>query len=361
MPSERDPLLRDGLAELGNLLPARFEVGRSGLAKSAAPGEAWIVLRGPGGKAITCLVLARRRVEPRDLGAVAGLAARTNNPAFLVSTYLSPPVRERLQGFGLGYWDLAGNARLHLPGLGLGVQRSGGAPVSGRSDGRLRSLCGELAGRVARVLIDVAPPFTSAGLALEARVDASSVSRVLAYLAAAGMIKRRARRGVVGVDWQTLLRQWSLDAPFETRGEALRFHYARGLPDFLARLAKSGFLHALTGASAFAVRAAGPPPATSVLYVDEVEAAVAQFGLHPVADQGNVVLIKPGDRSVFHRSQEQAGLRCVSPSLMAADLGDPEQFELALRWLAKHEATWRRPQSAPQVAERGRRAQRGRA
>ena len=57
---------------------------------------------------------------------------------------------------------------------------------------------------------------------------------------------------------------------------------------------------------------------------------MAQFGLHPARPPAEVVLVKDADRGVFHRSREQAGLRYVSPSLMAADLDQPDAFEAAL-------------------------------
>jgi hypothetical protein len=110
----------------------------------------------------------------------------------------------------------------------------------------------------------------------------------------------------------------------------------------LERLARSGFLHALTGAAAFAALAGEAPPRTIVLYADDVEDATAQFGLRPSDDGADLVVIKPGDRSVFQRSREKDGLRYVSPSLMAADIEDHDVFAAALRWLAKHEAKWRR-------------------
>jgi hypothetical protein len=302
---------------------------------------------------VTCLVLARRRVEPRDLGAIAGAAARTNNPALLVSTYLSPVVRERLRGFGLGCWDLAGNVRIVLPGIDLCLEREGGAPTA-KNDRRLRSLCGEMAGRVARLLIDVQPPHTLAGLTQLGRVDASCASRAVTLLGEVGILERHSRGNIVKVDWQALLRRWSLDSPRETRGEILRFLCARGVPDFLERVARSGFLHALTGEAAFATLAGAAMPRTVALYVDDVEAAIAQFGLRPTDDAADLVVIKPGDHSVFWRSREKRGLRYVSPSLMAADLDDHDAFAAVLRWLAKHEASWREKLDAPpDIGQRG--------
>jgi len=357
MPIARDPLLEDGVAALGALLPRGYSVGYSSLGKGRTLGETWLILRGRAKKGVTCLALGRRRVEARDLGAIAGLAARTNNPALLVSTYLSPMVRERLRGYGIGYWDLAGNAHIVLAGIDLRLDLDGAVPIGDKTSRCLRSLCGEMAGRVARVLVDLPPPHALSGLAEQARVDASCVSRVVAFLAGAGIIERRPRGNIVKVHWQTILRRWSLDTPRDERGTSVPFLCGRGLPDFLDRLARSGFLHALTGDSAFAALAGRSPPAAAVLYVDEVEAAVAQFGLHPCREGADAILVKPADRSVFLRSRESNGLRYVSPSLMAADLANGETFEDALAWMAEHDSIWRQPSPIPEVGKGSRRAQ----
>jgi hypothetical protein len=358
MPSAKDPLMEDGLAALRDLLPPGYSVAKSSLGKGGAVGATWIVVRGQVDKGVTCLLVARRRVETRDLGTIAAIAARTNNPAFLVSTYLSPMVRERLRGFGIGHWDLTGNARIALAGIDLCLERDSGAPAADKNDRRMCSLCGEMAGRVARVLIDVRSPHTLSGVAEQARVDTSCVSRVVAFLDESGIVERQSRGKIAKVHWQELLRRWSLDAPLHTRGQSFRFLCARGVSDFLGRLARSGFLHALTGESGLAGLAATPIPTTAVLYVDEVDAAVAQFGLHPARDETNVILVKPADRSVFQRSREAAGLRYVSPSLMAADLGNGDTFEAALHWMIKHESSWRQPSAAVEVRKASRRAKR---
>jgi hypothetical protein len=285
--------------------------------------------------------VARRRLEARDLGPIAANAARTRNPALLVSPYLSPSLRERLSGFGIGHWDLAGNVRIDIDDIDLCVERSGAMVATKSGDRGTRSLCGEMAGRVARVLIDLRPPYPLARLAEQARVEPGYASRVVAYLGESGMLERRPRGTIDEVDWQKVLRRWSLDAPFDTRGETTGFLANRGLTDLLARLAESGFLHAITGSLAFAHLASRPAPERIVMYVDDSAAAVNQFGLHPAENTANVLLVKPADRSVFHRSYERDRLRYASPSLMAADLEDEPTFERGLAWMAKHESRWR--------------------
>jgi hypothetical protein len=178
-------------------------------------------------------------------------------------------------------------------------------------------------------------------LAEEARVEPGYVSRVVAYLGESGMLVHKPRKTVEKVDWRKILRRWSLDSPFESRGELATFLAGHGLPDLLARLGASGFLHAITGELAFADLAAEPRPDRLVAYVDDPAAAVNQFGLHSTETAGNVMLVRPSDRSVFHRSRERDRLRYVSPSVMAADLGHTPSFERVLAWMAKHESAWR--------------------
>jgi hypothetical protein len=346
MPSAKDPLLADGLATLATLLPSGYGLATSSLGKRDGSGETWLTLRGPAGKTATCLVLARRRVETRDLGGIAAVAARTNRPALLVSTCLTPSVCERLRGFGIGWWDLAGNVRLAIAEIRLRLEIDAQASAPGKGSRRLRSLCGEMTGRVARVLADVQPPLALAQVAELARVDAGAASRVVTFLVEVGLVVRRPRGPIEKVDWPALLRRWSSEAPLATRGEPHRTLCARGVSDFLAQLARSGLLHALTGQLSFARLADGPAPAVAILYVDDVPDAMAQFGLHPAAEDGNVILVKPCDRSVYHRSREEGGLRHVSPSLMVADLDDGDAVDVAVRWLAKHEPRWRMPAAA---------------
>jgi hypothetical protein len=352
MASVADPLLRDGLEALARLLPRGYSVAPS--TRTPLKGETWIVIRLKDRRPALCLVLARRRVEPRDLGAIAAQAAKTQYPALLLSPYLSPAVQERLRGFGLGYWDLAGNAQLSVDAVELCIERNTGLHPGKGCERGTRSLCGEMAGRVVRALVDLRPPYAVAEVAEQARVDVSCASRVVAFLGEARMLEHKPRKKIEKVDWAEILRRWSLDSPLVSRGEASTFVAGRGCPDLLARLAPIGLLHAITGKAALAqmtlLAGAGgervEPEAfcagVLVMYVDEPAAAVGQLFLHPAGDDANVMLIKPSDRSVFHRSSEEKGLRYVSPSLAAADLEDEQTFEQALAWMERHESAWRR-------------------
>lgn len=341
MAGARDSLLQDGLALLAKLLPPGFSASKSSLARRHASGKTWIVIGNGRGQRATCLVLARGRVERRDLDGLELAAAGSGHPVLVLSTLVAGAARQRLPELGIGYCDLAGNARIDLGAIGLGVRRDAGPVAASHHSRGLRSLSGAMAGRVVRALVDARPPYTVGALALQARVEASYVSRVLAFIDHAGWLERGPRGRLGRVDWQPLLRRWAKDAPLGARGELCHCRCPRTVSDFLARLARSGFLHALTGRVALGKLVGGPAAETAALYVEDPEAAVTQFGLHPVGRPAEIVLVKNADRGVFHRSREDAGLRYVSPSLMAADLDEPGAFEAALEWMAAHEAQWR--------------------
>lgn len=341
MPRAPDALFDDGLAALASLLPAGYLAARASLPRRPMGARHWLVLRQVGGKATTCQVVVRRRVEGRDVPGIARQARAAQVTTVVLAPLLSRTGRSSLLAAGIGSWDLAGNASIELPMLGLHVERDGRAPARAPKRGGLRSLGGEMAGRMARALIDRRPPYSPAELAVQARVDRSYACRLLGFLAAADLLARAGRGRVASVAWRALLERWAGDAPPETRGRWLRFR-AAAPSGFLPRLARSGLLHALTGPSAFALVAETAPPVPSYLYVDDVPAAAAQLGLRAVSDAPDVVLIEPADHSVFHRSCEQRGLRYVSPSLMAADTEDRAAFATVVQWLTTHEAAWRK-------------------
>lgn len=351
-----EPLLEGGLARLAGLLPRGYAVARSSLA--APKGDAWIMVRHAAKPSARCLVIARRRLETRDLGAIVARAEHAPHPVLVLSAYVPPAVRERMRGARIGYWDLAGNADLALAAMGLRISREAVAGAKTSGERTTRSLAGEMGGRIVRALVDRPPPFALGELANEARVELSCASRIISFLARARLVERRARGRIEGVDWQALVRRWTVDAPLLSRGERAVFVPGRDLSGLFTRLRTSAFLHAITGEWAFAALSERKPPEQVVMYVEDVACAAQQLALHHMSgagmggNAGTIVLVKPSDRSVFHRSWERDGLRFVSPSLMAGDIEDGAGREKALAWLAEHEQGWRR-RSRPGEAGQG--------
>lgn len=358
MPTAPDQLLRDGLSALGQRLPAGYRLGKSALAASARS-EAWIVLQAPGGRKATCLVLARRRLESRDARAVEERAASHGRPTLVVSAFVASAVRERLHDLGIGCWDLAGNACIALPAIGLLLTLEG-APQTSVAH-KVRSFGGELAGRLARSFIDLPPPFQIGVLARHAQVDAGYASRALALLVEEKLVVRNPRGDILATDWPGILQRWQRDTQPSAHAPSTAFVAPRGPAAVVARLRATSLLHAITGAHALARLTGTPTHAPLSVYVDDASSASAQLGLHPCGSGANnsganVFLIKPADPCVFQRATESDGLRYASPGWMLVDLYDDRERAAALAWLLAHEAAWRLPSSAlPKVGKPSRR------
>jgi hypothetical protein len=340
MPTASDQLLRDGLTALGQRLPAGYRLNKSSLA-ARARSETWIVLHAPDGRKATCLVLARRRVEARDVRAIEERAANHGRPTLVLSVLLAPAVRERLHRLGIGGWDLAGNTRIALPAIGL-VLTIEGAPQASMAH-KVRSFGGELAGRLARSLIDLPPPFSAGALAKHAQVDPGYTSRALALLVEDKLVVRNPRGDIVATEWPGILQRWLKDTPPGPHLAPTAFVAPRGPAAVVARLRATSLLHAITGAHALARLTGAPTHAPLLAYVDDVASASGQLGLHPCDSGANVILIRPTEPCVFQRATESDGLCYVSPGWMLADLHDDRERAAALAWMATHENSWRLP------------------
>jgi hypothetical protein len=266
----------------------------------------------------------------------------------VVSPYLSPETRVRLRQAGAGFLDLTGNARLHLARPLLAVDSKGAEQAPSPGERPVPSLRGAKVGALIRVLVEFREPGSVRETAERAGVDPGYASRVLAVLEQDGLLARARRGKLEKIDWANLLRRWALEAPLPSRVELTRLYEPRGLPRFLDRLARSGFLHAITGPMAACQQVPGVAPEAVFLYVHDVAGAIEQFGLHPVqaGNPANVVLLRPEDILVFARADTVNGLSYAAPAQVAADLlSSPTgaaHAEQLLAWMAQHEAEWRR-------------------
>ena len=102
MAGAKNSLLGDGLAVLADLLPTGFSAGKSSLTRRRAGGKTWIVVRNGRGQSATCLVLARGRVERRDLDGLALAAAGSGHPVLVLSSVVAAAARS-----GCPSWESA--------------------------------------------------------------------------------------------------------------------------------------------------------------------------------------------------------------------------------------------------------------
>lgn len=163
-----------------------------------------------GGRRVRYTVEAKQALTPATLGAALVQLGRLNQPALLVTDYVTPPMAERMRQVGAEFLDAAGNAYLNQPPLlvwikGQRLAEKRVAPELGRAfqPGGLQVLFALLCNPEALNL-----PYRE--LARMAGVAHGTVGWVMADLQQAGFVKDiQGRRGTRRFyDTRRLLTQW---------------------------------------------------------------------------------------------------------------------------------------------------------
>lgn len=309
--------------------------------------DAVLKLSAPDGKALTCLVEAKSRIEPRDVASLATqLRSYKGAIPVVVSTFLSPQTRERLEAVGLNYLDLAGNIRFVADRPGLFIYERSADKNPWREERPARSLKGAKAGRIVRALCDFLPPLGVRDLAKRAGADPGYVSRTLALLDREDLIKRSPRGPITYVDWQGLIRRWAQDYSLLQPKRTGSYLEPRGLPALFGRLAKADFRYAVTGSFVASKIAPVAAPRLLTCYVDDRQQAAKNFDLRPAEVGANVILVQPFDPVVYERSWEREGMQFAALSQVAVDLETspgrgPAEADALMKWMAENENAWR--------------------
>ncbi len=269
------------------------------------------------------------------LNQVRGYGAGT---PLVASDFLTPRVREILAACGSGYADATGNFRLALSKPALFIETKGADRDPWPDDRPLRSLKGRAAGRLARALSDLAPPFAVRELAVRAGVSPASASRVLALLDREALVERGGREVVNRVQKADLIRRWARDYSLLGSNRADNFLEPRGISALLTKLKSAKFRYAVTGTLAASLMSPSAPPRIVTIFVENLPKAAEAMDLRRTETGTNVTLVEPFDEVVFERSWECDGIRCVALSQLCADLltgpgRDPVEGEELLKRL----------------------------
>ncbi|MGI5485316.1 hypothetical protein [Microtetraspora malaysiensis] len=300
------------------------------------------------------MVEAKRVVERRDTATLlqqlrAYAEAIPGSRAVVVSSYLSPPVRERLSDAGLSYIDATGNIRLNVPRPGLYIADRGADHDPWRGPGRPRgTLKGAPAAKVVRALLDHDRLWTIRELIGVAGVSTGSAYRVIEFLEAEGLAMRNSSGAVIVPDWVALLRRWSEDYGFVRNSRVTRWIAPRGLTNLAQRAVGSPVQYAATGTLAAATWAPYAPARSAMIYTSDAERSAQLWDLRPADAGANVMLAEPETEVVFTRASANAsGLVIAAPSQVAADLmtgpgRSPAEAEELIEWMMRNESSWRR-------------------
>lgn len=317
--------------------------------------DAVIRIKAPSGETSRVAMQIKRTFEARDVQAVNALVrdqsggASTPGALMVISRYLNARVRERLEAEGLAYADATGNLLLALPKPALFLRDVGAPRDPWRGPGRPRaSFRGSIAARVARCLIDFAPPMTVPELVKRSDVSTGAGYRVVEFLEREGLLDWRKRGPITRVDWRTILERWAEDYELDLQEGPVRMLEPRGVETALKKLGAAEWdgRYVLTGSAAAAFFEKYAQTRMVLIYAERPAELADRLELRPVETGANVLLVRPTDEVVFTRSTKRDGLRVAAPSQIAADLlngpgRSPAEADALLDWMQGNESVWR--------------------
>ena len=359
------PLLEEVAAALRCRLPPGWSLERlddEQIRRSARfPIDAALTLTEPGGESATIIVEVKGRpLEARMVSLLQDqwqrrllpLSRETPGaepcPSFmLISPFLGPSAKERLTDAGISYADATGNMRFVTTRPAVFIETAGALRNPWRENAPLRSLQGRRSGRVVRAFLDYRPPFGTRELGTLSGNAPASVSRVAELLERDAIIERAGPRGaIMSVNWQRLLRRWTVDYDFSTANRMIPCLEPRGLATLLGKLSDADFSYAVTGSFAANRYAPLVEPRLTIIYAADPGDAMKRLGLRPADTGGNVLIGQPFDPVVFDRTERDGGITYARMTQVAADLmtgpgRGPAEAEGLIAWMESNEDLWR--------------------
>jgi len=347
-------VLRAAISVLRNYLPRTWALETTLLGRGRQA-DAQIRLRAPDGRELTAVLEAKRLVATRDVPAVLErlrqdiVGTERDLVPLIVARYLAPATRDCIVESGAGYIDVTGNLYLAADSPSMLLRDRGADRDPWRGPGRPRgTLKGPPAARVARALIDFAPPYSVPELAARAGASTGATYRVVEFLEQQRLLERADRGLLTSIQWRAILDRWSRDYDFAKANTVATFIEPRGLSALSERLRDQRDLeYVITGSMAAEAVAPYAQPRLAMIYVRDIESAADALKLRSTKTGANVVLAA-GDYDVaFERVREMNGLQYAALSQVAVDLlngpgRNPSEAIALMDWMERNEPTWRR-------------------
>jgi hypothetical protein len=306
---------------------------------------------------VSLLVEAKSTFAPRDAEQLFSGVARqlrnlnSNYPILVVAPWLSERTQEVLTKEDINYLDLTGNVRIALNYPPVFITHKGASRNPAPSPRAPARLKGPKAGRLARLLIDVAPPYGVSEIAVATGLAPGYVSRLLTSLDDDALIERAQRGQVVSVNISQLLRRWTQTYDVFKSNEASSFVAPQGPEEVLGRLTSlpsSSPTVAVTGSFSAVRFAPVAAPSLLVLYCSEPDTLAKELQLLPADRGSNVALLRPFDPVVWERTTEESGVKYAAVSQTAADCltGNgrmPAEGDALTTWMEINQSQWRLP------------------
>lgn len=311
-------------------VPAEWEidVSQSESSSSVSGADSLMIVVAPDGSAAKFCVTVKTTVAARDIPTLRERCGQSmtqvpGSGCVVVTRYLAPTDRRRLDDAGICYIDATGNIKVRSSSPALFLSDRGTDSDPWRGPGRPRgTLKGEPAAKVVRALVDLPDPWRVSDLARTSRASVGSVYRVMQFLEEHELAKRRPDGQFLVPDWSALLRRWSDDYQLLRTNTVTRWIAPRGLSDLLDTVREDRQAdYVVTGSVAAAAWASYAPARSAMVYVRNVERTAASWGLRETEAGANVLLIEPAYPVVMDRAiTALEGLTVARPAQVAADL-----------------------------------------
>ncbi|MFJ4407669.1 hypothetical protein [Streptomyces sp. NPDC088910] len=367
MASDEETLLQNGLDALRRLLGPEWEVrvqpepadqgdtGADAIVQLQATGDSTFAQLLVDTKTSLTPLAVREQLAPK-----AALMRRLQHytQPLVITAALTEKTKQELRQHNIGYIDLLGNVwlRISRPAVVIMADSHQRAPRATSTAPAARpKLAGPRAGRLVRLLADVAPPYRASHLATLTEMSSGYVSKLLDAMEDLLLIRRDGRQ-VVTVDWQGLLRARAEQLSVLRHNPFVGMIAPNGpepLLDAVRALQKKEKKLALTGS--YAARQIAPLAVGGqvMLYVQATPNSPYELGdrlgLLPAEQGADTLLLRAHDDVVFHRTRTDAdGLRQVALSQLVLDCLSgpgrmPAEGEAVISYMADNEDQWRIP------------------
>jgi hypothetical protein len=353
-PPTEEALLEATLKTIQDRLPPRWEVEWTNYGTEEGQ-DRLLSVKSPNSSGRGFIVEVKRSLTPKEVTATFNpdLVRRLRvmsggTPILVIAPFISPRSQELLSQQDISFLDLTGNIRLVLDNPGLFIETTGATRNPYSVSRPTRGLRGAKAGLIVRTLIDALPPYTVSEIADAAGVVPGYVSRVLETLEGEALVIRGARRQVINVEWQELIRRRAAALDLLAEHTSNAYVSPNGARNALEAIAATKERALVTGSFAAVRLAPVAAPVLLVAYSMRPDDVASELNLRPVSEGSDVVLVRPENPGVFRGAKEDGGIAWAGPSQIAIDCFSgsgrmPSEGQAVIEWMALNEDQWRAP------------------
>lgn len=299
------------------------------------PGATWVdaivLLIPPVGRPLRLAVELKhfmRALPPHVVQHMANQFAQADGIPVVFAEYIPPVTRRRLEEAGISGVDTTGWIRIISDDPVILIDRSGAHRAPRVRDETIERFTGPSTSRILRYLVTAPVPLGVREIALQCRVSAGTVAKLLPTLEREGIVRRAPRGPVEAIRRPELVERWAQDyTVIKGNRQVLTLMDPRGIDHALKRLpeANNVLITGVHAGQAILPTSITPvvPGKRLMLYAADPYAVADRLRLRPAERaQANVLLVSPLDRALMEEGwiSEALGMRVAPVAQVLVDL-----------------------------------------